>query len=109
MGEIMIYPIINQNVFINLYNLNYITIIDIRNKDEFNYYHIPNSINMKEDDLYHNFSDHLSFNNTYFLICNKGQSSLSLALFLSQKGYKTYSVNGGIQNFNGPLNSILRC
>ncbi len=76
-------------------------IIDIRAKYKYLLNHIPNSINILENDLLMNPTKYLNFNKEYVVYCDYGNRSKRVVNYLNTKGYKVYNLVGG---FNSYLN-----
>ena len=77
-------------------------LIDIRDEDRFKSGNIPNSINLKVDEIY----DKKEFlDKELFLYCVNGTVSYKIAKELQKKGFLAYSISGGYvewvrRNFN---------
>lgn len=71
-------------------------IIDIRTSLEFNEYNINGSRNVSRFNLLKNPENYLNKDEEFYLICNKGEVSLSCCKILNALGYKCYSVIGGM-------------
>jgi cysteine synthase/rhodanese-related sulfurtransferase len=73
-------------------------IVDTRGNLAYKIGHLPDSINIPDDKL----ADILTFGipfpqeRTILFVCPKGDISKKFAFFLSRKGYKAYSLEGGI-------------
>lgn len=80
-------------------NYNSVTIIDIRNKVEYDLGHIPNSICIPFKDLLINYSTYLKKDGKYYLYCQNGYSSHDLAVRFNTLGYNTKSIIGGYDNY----------
>ena len=89
----------------NITNPNY-KIIDLREKEDFLKYSIPNSINIPFNTLLSKYHQYLSKEEIYFLICKKGITSLEISGMLNAKGYKTISVIGGFNAYINLTNRI---
>jgi rhodanese-related sulfurtransferase len=76
-------------------NMNSICIIDIRNKNDYLIGHIPNAINISNDDIVLNPDKYFNKNICYYLYCERGIKSLKLSSYLNNLGYNTYSIKGG--------------
>lgn len=72
-------------------------IIDIRTSSEFNEFNIGGR-NITRINLLRNPEYYLNKNNTYYIVCNKGEVSLSCTKILNALGYNCYSVAGGIDD-----------
>lgn len=87
-----------DNMQIDFNNINNnIKIIDIRSSLEFEKYNILGSINIPRMILLKSPDNYLNKNEEYYLICNKGEVSLSCARILNALGYKCYSIKGGVE------------
>ena len=71
-------------------------IIDIRSSYEFENYNIPGSINIARIDLLKSPDSYMNKQSDYYLLCNKGEVSLSCARILNALGYHCYSIIGGM-------------
>lgn len=72
-------------------------IIDIRDKKDYDSFHLNNSINIEFDKLIINPSLYLDFDKKYCFYCDKGLSSLNLSNILNKLGYNTYSLKNGLK------------
>lgn len=72
-------------------------IIDVRTSFEFNNYNIPESVNIPAMNLLKNPEEYMNKQYTYYLICSKGHTSLSISKILNALGYNCYSISGGIE------------
>ena len=75
----------------------YKRIIDIRASIEFNKDNIKGSINVPRINLLKDPNLYLNKKDTFYLLCNEGEVSLSCAKILNALGYKCYSIIGGIE------------
>lgn len=71
-------------------------IIDIRDNYSYNLSHIKNSINIPYYNLLNNYSHYLDKDKTYYLYCDEGQQSKEISTRLNSFGYKTKSIEGGL-------------
>lgn len=83
-----------QIEFSDIENMN--NIIDIRTSIEFDKYNISGSRNISRFNLLKNPDDCLNKYEKFYLICNKGEVSLSCSKILNALGYQCYSVIGGM-------------
>lgn len=74
-----------------------VQIIDIRSVQSYNNNHIPNAKNIPSQDLISNPSKYLEKNNTYYLYCQRGTTSIRVCSLLNSLGYKTVNINGGYE------------
>lgn len=86
-------------------------ILDVRSAEEREEWHIPKSIHF---DVYESlkmgrqdvFDDaHFPQNTPIVTVCGAGKTSLIAAEVLAQKGYKTYSLEGGMKTWNYAWNT----
>lgn len=81
-------------------NLN-MKIIDIRPTNDFNLYHIDDSINIPYNILIEKYNLFLNKNNSYYIICKDGTKSYQLTKYLTRLGYNVINVIGGVTHFKG--------
>lgn len=79
-----------------------ITILDVRELDEFQSGHIRSSINIPLSTLGNEF-EKLDKNKEYYVICHLGGRSSKACAFLSQQGYKVVNVLGGMSAWTGEI------
>ena len=72
------------------------TLIDIRTSSEFKSYHLDGSINIPRIKLLNSHESYLKKDKNYYIICNKGEVSLSCCKILNALGYSCKSIVGGI-------------
>lgn len=80
--------------FMKLVNPN---VIDIRIVQKYNDNHIPGAININANSLLNNPEKYLNPSLTYYIYCQKGTSSRTLAQVLRVKGYKVFNIIGGYE------------
>lgn len=73
-------------------------IIDIRTSLEFEKFNIIGSRNIPRFNLLKNPESYLNKCDEFYIICNKGEVSLSCVKILNALGYRCYSIIGGIDN-----------
>ncbi len=71
-------------------------LIDLRNKEEFNQWSYPGSLNIPLENLLQGRVN-LEKNKTYLLLCKEGVVSKEIAFNLKLEGFKVYSLRGGIE------------
>lgn len=81
----------------DLLRLNHPNIIDIRSIEKFNSNHIPGALNISATSLMNNPEKFLNKSDTYYIYCQKGQTSRTLAQILRIKGYNAFSIIGGYE------------
>ena len=73
------------------------TVADIRDQQSFVAGHMPNAVNVNNDNL-HQFMQDSDMDKPLLVCCYHGISSQSAAQFLVQQGFdEVYSVNGGFE------------
>ncbi len=72
-------------------------IIDVRNKEEFDFAHIPNAIQIAvESEDFKIQIDSLDKHKSYFVYCSMGKRSATAILIMQKEGFKNvFSLNGG--------------
>ena len=80
--------------FMKLVNPN---IIDVRIPQKYNDNHIPGAININANSLLNNPEKYLNPSLIYYIYCQKGTSSRTLAQFLRVKGYQVFNIIGGYE------------
>jgi cysteine synthase B len=85
-------------------------IVDTRGSLAYKIGHVPNAINIPDDKL----ADLLTFGipfpheRTILFVCPKGDISKKFAFFLHRKGYKAYSLEGGMIQWRKNQQQLLR-
>ena len=74
-------------------------IIDIRNKYYYNINHINGAINIPYYNLLNNYNHYLNKGVTYYLYCDTGEQSNEIANRLRKFGFKAYSIDGGLLEY----------
>lgn len=74
-----------------------VVVIDIRKSNDFEHFHVPNSLNMREESIEDNLSSLAQKYKNYkvFMFCYRGNSSQKAAALLKSRGIDSYSVSGG--------------
>lgn len=76
-----------------------INIIDIRDPLSFQRGHIVNAINIPVKNLLEEPQSYLKPKETYYLYCQSGRTSRQLVNILNKRGYHTFDVSGGYNNY----------
>ena len=100
------YKSISGKELSNLINRNNdLVIIDVRDLDEYNLGHLPQSMNMPLDNFNYNLNNLYYYRNTPILVyCQKGIRSSEAADILVNQGFtKVYTIKGGLNNYKGKL------
>lgn len=79
-----------------------LSIVDVRETDEYARGHIPGAVNFPLSDLGSDFTK-LDKNTDYYLVCQSGGRSAMAAEFLSDQGFNVTNVMGGTGSWMGPL------
>ncbi|MCQ9209117.1 rhodanese-like domain-containing protein [Granulicatella seriolae] len=79
-----------------------LTIIDVRETDEFEREHIPSARTLPLSELEQRI-DQLNKDEKYYVICQSGGRSAMACNLLSTKGYDTVNVMGGMSAWKGEL------
>lgn len=74
-------------------------VIDIRMPQKYNENHIPRALNINSYDLMNNPEKYLNRNLIYYIYCQKGTSSKTLAQVLRVKGYQVFNIIGGYEEW----------
>ncbi len=79
--------------------LGQINIIDIRSIERYNNNHIPTAKNIPQEKLLINPNKYLNKNDTYYIYCQKGKSSVNIAMILEKQGFKIVNIEGGYERW----------
>lgn len=79
-----------------------LSILDVREIDEYESGHIELSTNMPLSELVENVN-HLDKQQEYYVICHSGGRSANACAFLSQEGYNVINVMGGMSAWRGDV------
>lgn len=76
-------------------------IIDLRDKQEYEEYHVENAVNIEYDDFMEidNYDRVIDKNKSILLYCDRGGRSIYAARKLGMYGYRVKSLAGGINNY----------
>jgi|SRR5690554_836742 rhodanese-related sulfurtransferase len=80
-----------------------VSIIDVREKEEYEYGHIKGSINIPLSYIQMHKIDDLDKGKEYYIVCRTGSRSLDAARILKKQGYQVINVLGGIATYKGEL------
>jgi rhodanese-related sulfurtransferase len=87
---------------ISIYDLSKLknpTIIDVRDKDEYEIGHITNALNIPFDDLLIKCEKILDINKEYYIYCEFGLRSSRICEFLDDLGYNVNMIDGGYKEW----------
>lgn len=76
-----------------------INLIDIRDELAYRRGHIVNAINIPVKDLLQEPQKYLKPKETYYIYCQSGSTSRQLVNILNKRGYHTFDVIGGYNNY----------
>lgn len=82
-----------------LSKLNKPIIIDIRNNNQYEKGHIPNSINIDFQKLLLYPNNYLRKDIKYYIYCQKGIQSTRLCSYLKKIGYSVINIQGGYDSW----------
>ncbi|NLC94131.1 MAG: rhodanese-like domain-containing protein [Bacilli bacterium] len=83
--------------------LNFIKIIDIRNRSDYKKGHLLGAINIPLDKLIMDEQKYLTKDEVYYIVCKYGRQSALLCEYLSSLGYLVVNCLGGMENWKGEL------
>ena len=84
------------------------TIVDIREYYYYNIGHIIGAISIPYYNLLTNHKHYLTYYNTYYLYCEKGEQSKELVEKLNSFGYNTLNIIGGYQEYLKVFGKIIQ-
>lgn len=76
-----------------------VKIIDLRSVEKYNDNHIPGAINIEPEKLLSNTKKYLNFNDTYYIYCKEGKTSIKVCKVLRKYGYKAINIIGGYEKW----------
>lgn len=79
-----------------------LSIVDVREEDEYQLGHIPDALNLPLSAISDSFQV-LNQEQEYYLICQAGSRSEMACRFLASKGYQVVNVMGGTSAWMGTL------
>lgn len=79
-----------------------VTILDVRERDEFADGHIPSAINLPLSELENRLNE-LNKDLLYYVICHSGRRSENACAFLSHRGFNVVNVIGGMSSWKGDI------
>ncbi|MCP0887126.1 rhodanese-like domain-containing protein [Ligilactobacillus sp. WILCCON 0076] len=93
---------ISMQDFFQKYNNNRLTVIDVRESDEFAFGHIPHATNLPLSELAEKYQS-LAKDKEYYVVCQSGSRSAYACQFLSSNGFNVVNINGGTSAWLGEL------
>lgn len=79
-------------------------LIDLRDTNKYNEYHIPGSVNYPKYSLSKNFSKLKDLNNTCYLIDYDNEIADEITIDLDKQGIDVVCIFGGIKRWKGTFN-----
>ena len=89
---------ISFDEFYQLYQNDQLSLVDVREVDEFEALHLEGAHNLPLSQLPDSY-DQLDNNQLHYVICKSGMRSARACQFLAEQGYKVINVQGGMTAF----------
>lgn len=86
---------ITFNDFFQLYQTESLSVLDVREVEEFEALHLEGARNLPLSQLADTY-DQLDKSQSYYVICKSGKRSARACQFLSEQGYDVINVQGGM-------------
>lgn len=86
---------ITFNDFYQLYQKESLSVLDVREVEEFEALHLEGAHNFPLSQLTDTF-EQLDKDNIYYVICKSGMRSARACQFLAEQGYEVINVQGGM-------------
>ena len=86
---------ITFNVFYQLYQKESLSLLDVREVEEFEVLHLEGARNLPLSQLADTYKQ-LDKDNLYHVICKSGMRSARACQFLAEQGYEVINVQGGM-------------
>lgn len=84
--------------FYQLYQKESLSVLDVREVEEFEALHLEGAHNFPLSQLTDTF-EQLDKDNLYYVICKSGMRSARACQFLAEQGYEVINVQGGMDAF----------
>ena len=81
--------------FYQLYQNEQLSLVDVREVEEFEAFHLEGARNFPLSQLADTY-EQLDKDNLYYVICKSGMRSARACQFLSEQGYEVINVQGGM-------------
>ena len=81
--------------FYQLYQKESLSVLDVREVEEFETLHLEGAFNLPLSELADNYKQ-LDKDNLYYVICKSGMRSARACQFLVEQGYEVVNVQGGM-------------
>lgn len=95
---------ITMNEFMSLKD---VTVLDVREPEEYVMGHIPNSTHIPLMMLEHKLNS-LDKNDVYYVVCHSGSRSHYACMIMANQGYKVINILGGMSAYKGALSYEMR-
>ena len=89
---------ISFDIFYQLYQNSSLSVLDVREVDEFESLHLEGAQNLPLSQLTDTY-DQLDKDLLYYVICKSGMRSARACQFLAEQGYDVINVQGGMTAF----------
>ena len=89
---------ISFDEFYQLYQNEQLSLVDVREVEEFEMLHLEGAQNLPLSQLANTY-DQLDKDQLYYVICKSGMRSARACQFLEEHGYKVINVQGGMTAF----------
>ena len=89
---------ITFDAFYQLYQNGQLSLVDVREVDEFEALHLEGAHNLPLSQLADSH-DHLDKDQLHYVICKAGMRSARACQFLAEQGYEVVNVQGGMTAF----------
>lgn len=86
---------ITFNDFYQLYQKDSLSVLDVREVEEFEVLHLEGARNLPLSQLADTY-DQLDKSQSYYVICKSGKRSARACQFLAERGYEVINVQGGM-------------
>lgn len=86
---------ITFNDFYQLYQKESLSVLDVREVEEFEALHLEGARNLPLSQLADTY-DQLDKSQSYYVICKSGKRSARACQFLAERGYEVINVQGGM-------------
>ena len=84
--------------FYQLYQKESLSVLDVREEEEFEALHLEGALNYPLSQLADTY-DQLDKSQSYYVICKSGKRSARACQFLAERGYEVINVQGGMDAF----------
>lgn len=80
-----------------------LTLIDVREPDEYNSGHLPTAKNIPMKELIQFADNYLDKSKEYHIVCYAGKKSARICKFLASNGFNVVNVKGGTMEYKGRI------